>query len=307
LRSIGCRGRCGTSLSAGLVDRALAGHHPALNSDQTTVVHHITSSGRGIESVQAVAGTGKTTMVGALADCYRAAGWHMIGAAPTARAARQLRERAGIPATTMHSLLGELERAGGFRPRTVLVLDEAGMAPTTLTAELFRIAEQGRAKLVAIGDPGQLASVQAGGWLGALCRLQGGPGLREVMRQRDPRERAALQALRDGRPEEYLTHKHNEISVHTTGLQAISVLAAQWHAAQREQGPANAVMITRDNATRDLLNQAARDPPPQDWTISVRLPGPLTVTPTLSCHDPLPELYREVVDACEEEGGVPSG
>ena len=55
---------------------------------------------------------------------------------------------AGIPASTIHALLGELDRAAGFAPDTVLVLDEAGMAPTRLTAALFARAERAGVKCV---------------------------------------------------------------------------------------------------------------------------------------------------------------
>jgi conjugative relaxase-like TrwC/TraI family protein len=246
-------------LSPGLVDRVLSCSQPALNSDQAAAVLALTSSGSGIDVVEALAGTGKTTMVGALAACYELGGWRVIGAAPTGRAARQLREIAGIPATTMHALVGELEQGDGFAPRTVLVLDEAGMAPTRLTATLLAHAERAAVKVIAVGDPGQLGSVEAGGWLAALARQQPAVRLCEVMRQRDPKERAALEQLRDGEPERYLAHKQNDISVHATEVDALSAIVEQWHDAQREHSPSHAVMIARDNSTRERLNQAARE------------------------------------------------
>ncbi|MGH2867447.1 MAG: MobF family relaxase, partial [Solirubrobacteraceae bacterium] len=234
------------ALARGLVDRVLARHQPPLTDDQAAAVHEIASRGRGIETVQALAGTGKTTMIGALADAYRLAGWRILGAAPTGRAARQLRNVAGIAAGTMHALVGELEWTDGFSSRTVLVIDEAGMAPTRITAELLAHAEQAGAKVIAIGDPGQLGSVEAGGWLAALSRRQPGPQLREAVRQRDGGERRALEALHDGRPGQYLAHKQEAIAVHATEADARSALVEQWHAAQREHG-ASAVMIARDN------------------------------------------------------------
>ncbi|MGH2869435.1 MAG: MobF family relaxase, partial [Solirubrobacteraceae bacterium] len=175
------------ALPAHLVDRVLAGYQPALNDDQAAVLHAIVSGGRGVDAVTALAGTGKTTMIGAVAACYAQAGWRVLGTAPTGRAARELRDTAGIPASTMHALLARLGQDGGFTARTVVMLDEAGMAPTRQTAELFAYAERAGAKLIAVGDPGQLRSVQAGGWLGAIARRQPTPMLREVMRQRDPK------------------------------------------------------------------------------------------------------------------------
>jgi conjugative relaxase-like TrwC/TraI family protein len=253
-----------------LVDRVLARYQPALNADQAAVVRGIASRGRGIEAVEALAGTGKTTLIGALAACYQQTGWRVLGAAPTGRAARQLRDVAQIPAVTMHALLGELDRAGGFAPRTVLVVDEAGMAPTRLTAALFAHAERAGTKVVAVGDPGQLDSVQAGGWLAAIGRRQPGPALRQVVRQRDRQEQAALEALHDGDPERYLAHKRDAITVHGTEAAALEALVEEWHDARREHGAAKAVMIARDNRTRDLLNQAAREHLRRDRVLPAR-------------------------------------
>lgn len=254
------RSRAGVGIvSCELVDRVLARYQPALNDDQATAVRAITSSGRGIDVIQALAGTGKTTMIGALAACYGQDASRVVGAAPTGRAARQLRNVAGIPASTMHALLGELDRSGGFARRTVLVLDEAGMAPTRVTAELLARAGSAGVKVVAVGDSGQLPSVQAGGWLAALSRRQAGPELREVVRQRDPEEREALEALHDGQPDRYLAHKQDAITIHARETDALAVLVDQWHAAQDAHGLRGAVMIARDNHTREQLNHAARD------------------------------------------------
>jgi conjugative relaxase-like TrwC/TraI family protein len=245
-------------LAPPVVDRVVSRWQPTLTPDQTAAIRALTSSGRGVDVVEALAGTGKTTIIGALSACYGLAGWRVIGTAPTGRAARLLREAAEIPATTMHALVAELDQSNCYGPRTVLVLDEAGMAPTRLTARLFAHAERARVKVIAVGDSGQLGSVQAGGWLAALARQQSSAQLREVMRQRDPEERAALEAQHDGDPERYLAHKQDEITVHPTEAEALSALVEQWHAAQHDHGLTGAVMIARDNHTREQLNQAAR-------------------------------------------------
>jgi AAA domain len=173
-------------LPAELVDRVIADQQPALNADQAAAVCAITAGGHGVEVVCALAGTGKTTMVATLGRCYQEAGYRVIGAAPTARAARELRSVAGVAAGTMHALLGELDRVGGFAEWTVLVIDEAGMAPTRRSAAIFAHAERSGTKVIVIGDPGQLASVQAGGWLAGLATRYPGSQLREVIRQHDP-------------------------------------------------------------------------------------------------------------------------
>ena len=50
----------------------------------------------------------------------------------------------------------------------MLIIDEAGMASTRETARVIPHARAAEVKVIAIGDSGQLSSVQAGGWLGSL-------------------------------------------------------------------------------------------------------------------------------------------
>ena len=115
--------------------------------------------------------------------------------------------------------------------------------------------------MIAIGDPGQLASVQAGGWLGAVGRELGAQRLTEVMRQRDPAERRALGALHDGHPERYLdwAERNARIETFSDPAGACEQALAEWARAAATAGPAQAVMIARDNETRDRLNQGARE------------------------------------------------
>ena len=79
------------------------------------------------------------------------------------------------------------------------------------------------------------------------------------MRQRDPAERAALAALHDGDPETYLAHKAKDITLHATGADALRAAVDRWAELRDTHGPDAAVMIVRDNATREALNALARE------------------------------------------------
>ena len=162
------------------------------------------SAGHGVTVIQALAGTGKTYTAGVLREVYESAGFQVLGVAPTGRAVRELTEQAGVPARTLDRLLKDLELGDELPRASVLIVDEAGMAATRPSARLLEAAEIAQAKVIAIGDPGQLASVQAGGWLGAVGRELGALRLTEVMRQRDPAERRALAALHERLPQHYL-------------------------------------------------------------------------------------------------------
>jgi len=174
------------------VDRVIEAAGRPLTGKQAAVLRAVAGSGRGVEVVEALAGTGKTYTAGVLRELYEEAGYQVVGVAPTGRAARELADEAGIPSRTLDRLLIDIDELGDSLPkRCLIVLDEAGMAATRTTARLLEAAERAGAKVVAIGDPGQLASVQAGGWLRAVGREVGALRLTEVMRQRDPGERRA--------------------------------------------------------------------------------------------------------------------
>ena len=119
-------------------------------------------------------GTGKSTIMEAVATGYEQAGWDVLLAAPTGKAAKRLAETTARKATTIHRLLEAIPSGTGeFRFRrglhnplgdgspVVIVIDEASMIDVELAAALFdAIPEKGR--LVLVGDHNQLPSVGPG-------------------------------------------------------------------------------------------------------------------------------------------------
>jgi ATP-dependent exoDNAse (exonuclease V) alpha subunit len=252
--------RSGTgTVSDESVDRSLTALATPLSDEQRAAVRAIATSGNAVDVVEALAGTGKTTVAGALAAVYHEAGYRVVGAAPTGRAARELSSRSGVPASTLHGLVEYLRRSEGFGPDpAVLLIDEAGMAQTRISAQVLAAARWDGVKVVALGDSGQLSSVEAGGWLGALSQRLGAPELRAVVRQRDPEERDALAELHDGNADRWLALKHGrgELVVHDGGPQAAHEAAMAASRADVEQvGIQHAIMIARDKETRAQLNE----------------------------------------------------
>ena len=78
-----------------------------------------------------------------------------------------------------------------------------------------------------------------------------------MIRQQDPQEHAALEALHDGNPDRYLAFKDRSIAVHVPSPPRRRArrdgVAAVGHR------PRRGVMIARDNHTREQLNAAARE------------------------------------------------
>jgi conjugative relaxase-like TrwC/TraI family protein len=256
------QGRAGEG--TGRVDKrtlveALGACEREITGEQRAAVHATVTSGHGVQVIEALAGTGKTFTAGVLAYVYRRAGCEVLGVAPTGRAVRELTDEARIPSRTLASMVLRVRNGVELPSGCVVVLDEAGMAGTRETAVLLEAAARAGAKVVAIGDPGQLHSVQAGGWMRAVGRRVGALKLSEVMRQRDHGERRALGLLHEGVPTGWLAWAREHRRVELGGNDATPAQAVQeWAAAVGAHGLQQAVLIARSNDTRAALNERAR-------------------------------------------------
>lgn len=168
-------------------------------------------------------GTGKTTTVSRLLALLREQhpDWRIALAAPTGKAAARLeeavrssssslevedRQRLGdLSATTLHRLLGwRPDARGRFRhdrnnrlPFEIVVVDESSMMSLTMMARLLE-ALRPSTRLVLVGDPDQLASIEAGAVLGDLVD-------RTMLGRHTPEFAAVLRAVLPGMPEDQPT------------------------------------------------------------------------------------------------------
>jgi DNA primase catalytic core len=193
-----------------------------LTGAQQTLVRQLGTSGRHVQLALAPAGTGKTTALRVLTRAWADAGGTVIGLAPSAVAAEQLstsinpdtassvQER--IRCDTLAKLVWHLHH--GDEPawmrriddRTMVLIDEAGMAATTDLAEVIDHVTTRGGSVRLIGDDRQLASIGAGGVLRDIAHQHGAVTLTEVRRFLSPdgglnlAEAAATLAVRDGDP-----------------------------------------------------------------------------------------------------------
>jgi exodeoxyribonuclease V alpha subunit len=153
-------------------------------------------------------GTGKTTtvarIVALLAEQAAARGERaplVALAAPTGKAAARLQEAVheetmrlpvseeiqrlllGLRASTLHRMLGWrpgshsrfAHERGNRLPHDVVIVDETSMVPLSLMARLVE-AVRSDARLILVGDPGQLTSIEAGVVLGDIVGTGTGTG-----------------------------------------------------------------------------------------------------------------------------------
>jgi conjugative relaxase-like TrwC/TraI family protein len=176
-----------------------------LSPDQKRAVESIGRSPWLIQPLSAPAGAGKTTSMRALrAAAHRRINGTVLVLAPTGKAVDvAVREGAGDHGYTIAKAL-HLVRGNqlALNRQTLVIVDEAAMVGTGDLRQLLTATTAAGAKSVLIGDAHQLAPVKArGGMFAQLCTdLPWTQHLSAVWRMRDPDERAASLALRNGGP-----------------------------------------------------------------------------------------------------------
>jgi conjugative relaxase-like TrwC/TraI family protein len=177
-----------------------------LHAAQAALVRELATSGRRLQLALAPAGTGKTTTMEVLARAWRDSGGTVVGLAPSAVAAHQLRAAIDAPTDTLSKLTWSLDHPDpppwvtAIDATTLVLVDEAGMAGTLELARAVEHLTRHGATVRLIGDDRQLASVAAGGVLRDILTTVGAVTLSEVHRFHDPAEAAATLALRTGDP-----------------------------------------------------------------------------------------------------------
>ncbi len=232
-----------------------------LTTGQQRTIAAVTTSGRALDLVVGVAGSGKTTALDLARGVFAAQGYRVLGTAISGQAARALRDEAGVDSRTVASLVWRLEH-GALRldDRTVLLVDEAGTADDPAMLKLLVAAEVGGAKTVIIGDYCQLDAVGAGGGLEALVRRHH-PAvavLDENVRQHRVDERRALEQLRSGKAADAVAWYEDAGRIVTapTRLDVLEGAVDAWHV-DRRSGFDSCLLAWR---RRDVaaLNQLAR-------------------------------------------------
>jgi len=243
-----------------------------LTDEQRAAFEHVTGS-HGLALVVGRAGAGKSTMLEYARHAWEGAGFNVIGAAFSGRAADALEGSSGIKSRTVASIDYAMRKKGfRFGPRDVLVVDEAGMLGSREWARLIEAARAGGAKVVAVGDWNQKQSILAGGAFRVLTNdpTIGAAQISEVMRQGShvrgdaaawasfAWQREATKAMGDGDMRAGLMayHARGCVHEHETRADARAATVAAWWS-DHEKGH-SAAMMAATRAEVRKLNEDAR-------------------------------------------------
>ena len=237
-----------------------------LTAGQQEAVRTVLLSRDRIVGVQGWAGTGKTTM---LRHVWELAGDRpVLGLAPEARAARVLERESGMNVRTLQwfltrcgSALGDDRAEDRLRQMfggSLVVLDEASLVSTDRMGSLMRIADRlGVARLVLVGDTGQLRAVEAGQPFLQLQRAgMTTVQMDEVRRQRNPVLRAAVLASRSGEPGKAVELLGS--SMHEVAFDELGEAAARTWLALAPEARERTLLLAPTHAHRADINGTVR-------------------------------------------------
>jgi Ti-type conjugative transfer relaxase TraA len=248
----------------------------SLSSEQKHAIRHMANA-KQLSLVVGVAGAGKTTIMMGAKEALEAQGYRVRGAAPSGVAAAAL-NASGINASTLHSLEARMSLAQKImddhagKPLTqgqrdciqsamltnkdVLIIDEAGMVSAKQLSRIMGLAKQSGAKLVLVGDPAQLQSIEAGAAFRNVLERNPHARLDEVRRQNTDWQRLATRDLSQGNVAEALHayDTHGCISRAETRSEAKAQLVANLMHAQNHAPEQSRLVLAYTRADVADLN-----------------------------------------------------
>jgi conjugative relaxase-like TrwC/TraI family protein len=233
---------------------AFADWNSHLNRAQRGVVEDVLSSKDRVQSIQGYAGTGKTTTLSVVRAALETQGYAVEGFAPTSRAARQLAE-AGVKTATLHGFLARGTNREASERKHFYLVDESSLASTNQMREfLARLGSQDRVLL--IGDRRQHQGVEAGRPFEQLQQA----GMRtahldEIVRQKDPGLKSAVESLAKGDVSAALDSLHRQGRIREMSDTGERIRAT---ARSYVESPERTLIVSPDNASRRDLNIAVR-------------------------------------------------
>jgi Ti-type conjugative transfer relaxase TraA len=256
----GLASRHDLGLDPAIVEQALGRAVPELSGEQRAAVLHATTAGD-LAQIVGRAGAGKTTAARAIASAYEELGYEVRGAALAGKAAEVLETETGVRSRTLASLEQAWARGADFLgPRSVLLVDEAGMVDVRRLGRVLVHAEERGAKVVLLGDPEQLKAIGAGDAFRGLLEQHPSARIDAIRRQREPEQRAASELLASGQVAPALDTYEQAGRLHWTDRRATAqaeLLAAYAHDRRQNPGGGQLILAYR-NAEVVQLNEAVR-------------------------------------------------
>ena len=133
-----------------------------LNAEQKAAARMILTTGNRYSGINGYAGVGKTTMLKPAVEALKEGGYDVLGLGPQHSAVHALRDAGIIEGRTLQSWLADRTAGEILTKKTVVVIDEAGLANSKDLEAAMRRIEKAGSRAVLVGDIKQYESVAAG-------------------------------------------------------------------------------------------------------------------------------------------------
>lgn len=143
-----------------------------------------------------------------------------------------------------------------FHQNQLVIVDEASMVSTLQLAALAEQAREAGAKVLLVGDPGQLDAIDAGGILGWLDRQGKTSQLSTIWRFEQAWEQAASLMLRSGDFSAVAEYNRHGALRHGSYLDMVDQAYLSWEA--DIAAGKSSILIAAENDTVSMLNQRAQ-------------------------------------------------
>ena len=156
-----------------------------LSQEQSLAIRHATARGARVAVIEGAAGSGKTTTLRPITDLHKEHGYEIVPTAVAWRTAVALGDDCDARAYCVDKLLklAAKERVE-IGPRTLIVVDEAGMLSTRQAHHVLQLSERHGAKVVFAGDTRQQQPVEAGPGLRLIRDVAGSVRVDRIRRQK---------------------------------------------------------------------------------------------------------------------------
>jgi hypothetical protein len=165
-------------------------------------------------------------------------------------------ERRSIALAQEAARLAAVQQRWCFHRNQLVILDEASMVSTFQLAALVQQAQEAGAKILLVGDPGQLDAIDAGGILGWLDRQGKATRLSTIWRFHEEWERTASLKLRRGDYSAISDYARHGRIRHGAYLNMADQAYLAWQADTRSGK--SSILIAADNETVGMLNERAQ-------------------------------------------------
>ncbi|MPW31251.1 relaxase domain-containing protein [Agarivorans sp. B2Z047] len=233
------------------------------DEEQKEAIQYTLCSGN-LSITQGSAGAGKTTLMLAAKIAYEKRSMKIRGACIAKKAADNLTHETGIQSQTIASLVSSIN--GDKHPLSgvdILVVDEAGLIPSTDLQQLLHEARVSNCKIILTGEDKQLDAINRGGALRFLSRPEvlGTQRIETIRRQRQDWAKQVVVNLRDKRSQQALVtlNDHNCVHWAETNEDAIQQLVSDWEKYQMTHPEKQSLVIAREWKDVKKLSKAIRE------------------------------------------------